>query len=89
LRWGAETLRRSMVDWAVDMHLVSAGARAEVDGYAGYYEPYATSHQELDDDTPFQQEVRNAAVTLREAVLVQRSGQLVEAGAALRDPRPK
>jgi multimeric flavodoxin WrbA len=86
---GAETLRRSLVDWAVDMHLVSAGARAEVDGYVGYYEPYATSHQELDDDTAFQQEVRNAAVTLREAVLVQRSGQLVEAGAALRDPRPK
>ena len=71
------------------MHLVSAGARAEVDGYVGYYEPYATSHQELDDDTSFQQEVRNAAITLCAAVLAQRSGQLVEAGARLPDPRPK
>lgn len=86
---GAETLRRSMVDWAVDMHLVSAGARAALDGYIGYYEPYATSHQELDDDTAFQQEVRNAAITLCDAVLAQRNGRLVEAGAALREPRPK
>ena len=86
---GAETLRRSLMDWASDMHLVSAGARAEVDGYVGYYEPYATSHEALDKDDDYQQEVRNAAITLRDAVLAQRSGKLVEAGANLREPRPK
>jgi multimeric flavodoxin WrbA len=86
---GAETLRRVLVDWAEDMHLLSAGSRAELDGYIGYYEPYATSHGALDDDRDFQQEVRNAAITLRDAVIAQRSGKLVEAGARLREPRPK
>jgi multimeric flavodoxin WrbA len=32
---GAESLRRDLVDWASDMHLVSAGARAELDRYVG------------------------------------------------------
>src|SRR5438477_3941578 len=40
---GAETLRQSLVDWANDMHLISAGANGEVGAYVGYYEPYATS----------------------------------------------
>jgi multimeric flavodoxin WrbA len=86
---GAESLRRSLMDWAADMHLVSAGARGEVDGYIGYYEPYATSHQALDRDEGFQQEVRNAAIALRDAVIAKRSGKMVEAGAQLPDPRPK
>ena len=86
---GAETLRRSLVDWASDMHLVPAGTRAEVDGYVGYYEPYATSHAALDQDIDFQEEVRNAARTLCEAVLADRRGKLVEAGRGLREPRPK
>ena len=86
---GAETLRRSLMDWASDMHLVSAGARGEVDGYVGYYEPYATSHDALDKDEDYQQEVRNAAITLRDAVVAQRGGRLIEAGANLREPRPK
>jgi len=86
---GAETLRQSMVDWALDMHLTMAGANAEVDGYVGYYEPYATSHDALDRDDAFQQEVRNAARTLMEAVTAKREGRLVAAGADLQDPRPK
>jgi multimeric flavodoxin WrbA len=86
---GAETLRRSMTDWASDMHLVSAGSLAELDRYVGYYEPYATNHQALDRDTAFQQEVRNAAATLAEAVIAQRAGRLVEAGKDLTEPRPK
>ena len=77
------------MDWAADMQLASAGARGEVDGYIGYYEPYATSHQALDQDEGFQQEVRNAAITLRDAVIAQRDGKMVEAGAQLPDPRPK
>jgi multimeric flavodoxin WrbA len=86
---GAESLRRALMDWAADMHLVSAGARGEVDGYIGYYEPYASSHQALDRDEGFQQEVRNAAITLRDAVIAKRSGKMIEAGAQLPDPRPK
>ena len=86
---GAETLRQSMTDWATDMHLISAGANAELDAYVGYYEPYATSHGALDRDKAFQQEVRNAALTLMEAVTAKREGRLVAAGATLKDPRPK
>lgn len=48
---GAETLRRSLSDWLTDMHLISAGGLGETDGYIGYMEPYATSHQALDEDT--------------------------------------
>jgi len=86
---GAETLRRVMSDWASDMHLISAGGQAELDRYVGYYEPYATSHEALDRDEPFQQEVRNAAVTLMEAVTARREGRLAEPGAGLKEPRPK
>jgi multimeric flavodoxin WrbA len=86
---GAETLRRILVDWAADMHLIPAGKPAEVDGYIGYFEPYATSHQALDQDHDFQAETRNAALTLCEAIAAQRKGQLVAAGQMLPEPRPK
>ena len=86
---GAETVRRALVDWATDMHLISSGAAAEVDGYIGYYEPYATSHQALDEDTAFQQAVRNAVTALAGAVRAQREGRLVAVGEDLPEPRPK
>jgi hypothetical protein len=56
---GAETVRRSIVDWLTDISLVQATRTAELDGYIGYMEPYATSHEALDKD--FQQATRNAA----------------------------
>jgi len=62
---GAETLRRSLSDWLTDIDMISAGALAEKDGYIGYEEPYATSHQSLDEDEAFQQDVRSAALTTR------------------------
>jgi hypothetical protein len=90
---GAETLQRSLPDWGSDMHLVSAGATAErdaeLDAYVGHYEPYATSHEALDRDDNFQEEVRNATRTLMEAVDGKRKGLLVEGGTRLREPRPK
>jgi multimeric flavodoxin WrbA len=86
---GAESLRRNLVDWATDMHLVPAGANALVDAFVGYYEPYATSHAALDRDDAFKARVQNAAKTLAEAVRAKRDGRMVEAGQALRDPRPK
>lgn len=86
---GAESMRRALVDWANDMEMISAGSRAEVDGYIGYFEPYATSHEALDKDDAYQQDVRNAALTLCEAVKGARSGRLVSAGEQLADPRPK
>jgi hypothetical protein len=50
------------------MGLIAAGRAALMDGYVGYYKPYATSHDELDKDKDFQEEVRNAARTLVSAV---------------------
>ena len=86
---GAETLRRSLSDWLSDMGLIAAGNAALVDGYVGYYEPYATSHDELDRDRGFQEEVRNAARSLVNAVRMLRRGELKQPDARLRPPRPK
>lgn len=86
---GAENVRRSLVDWLRFMHLVPAGVPAELDRYIGYWEPYATSHEALDRDEAIQEEVRNAARTLLEAVQARRSGHLVSAGRSLEQPREK
>ena len=85
---GAETLRRSLTDWLTDMKLVPAIAQGGIDRYVGYYEPYATSHQALDRDTHLQQEVRDAAKALVEAVGLARAGKLPHVEAET-EPRPK
>ena len=86
---GAETLRRSLSDWLTDMHLISAGGLAETDGYVGYMEPYATSHQALDEDWAFQEEVRNAARALSSAIKLARAGRLENPSHGLIEPQPK
>lgn len=86
---GAGTVRRLLADWASDMHMITAGSAAEIDGYIGYYEPYACSHEALDQDTAFQEEVRNAARALAQAVKAQLAGTLFEPGTDLKDPKPK
>jgi hypothetical protein len=68
---------------------VPAGVSAELDRYIGYWEPYATSHDALDKDTAVQEEVRNAARTLLEAVQARRSGHFVDPGKNLKPPRQK
>jgi multimeric flavodoxin WrbA len=86
---GAEGVRRSLHDWLTSMELQSAGGTSEIDRYIGYWKPYATSHQDLDADDAIQDEVRNAARALVEAVRAKREGRLVEAGADLKPPRQK
>lgn len=86
---GAETLRRILTDWLADMGLIAAGSAALVDGYVGYYKPYASSHDDLDRDRDFHEEVRNAARSLVSAVRLLRRGRLKQPDAALREPRPK
>ncbi|MGN6283945.1 MAG: flavodoxin family protein [Afipia sp.] len=86
---GAETLRRSLSDWLTDMSLVSAGRTSETDGYIGYMEPYATSHQALDKDLDFQEQARNAARGLARAVKLQRAGKYQRPDRDIRDPNPK
>lgn len=86
---GAENVRRSLVDWLRFMHLVPAGLPAELDRYIGYFEPYATSHEALDRDQAIQDEVRNAARTLLEAVQARKAGKLISPGDELEKPRQK
>ncbi|MGN6465183.1 MAG: NADPH-dependent FMN reductase, partial [Rhizobiaceae bacterium] len=59
------------------------------DRYIGYWKPYATSHQELDENQAVLEEVRNAARSLAEGVRKRRAGQFRQLGANLKDPRPK
>jgi multimeric flavodoxin WrbA len=86
---GAENVRRSLVDWLSYMHLTRAGTLAELDRYIGYWKPYAAGHAELDADHAIQDEVRNAALCLIEAVVAAREGRLISAGADLKEPRLK
>jgi len=86
---GTETLRRILVDWLTDMGLIGAGHAAQLDRYVGYYGPYATSHDDLDKDRAFHDEVRNAARTLIQAVKLLRRGKLEQPDARLREIRPK
>jgi multimeric flavodoxin WrbA len=86
---GAEETRRQLCDWLSSMRLVQAGASAALDRYIGYYEPYATSHDELDRDEAVQEEVRNAARSLVAAVRQIRGGELHQADAGLEAPRQK
>jgi multimeric flavodoxin WrbA len=86
---GSENLRRILIDWGKDMGLISAGHAAELDRYVGYYEPYATSHLALDADHAFQEETRNAARTLVNAVKLMRRGKLSVPDAGIREPRLK
>jgi multimeric flavodoxin WrbA len=86
---GAEALRRMLSDWFVDLGLVPAGPHAGLDRYLGYYQPYATSHDDLDRDKALQKEVRNRALALCESVRQVRSGRCPSPERDLEEPRKK
>jgi len=86
---GAENVRRSICDWLSFMRLSQAGSVAALDRYIGYWQPYAANHLELDADKAMQEEVRNAARALLEAVQETRAGRQVAAGMQLEAPRRK
>jgi hypothetical protein len=73
---GIESVRRALCDWLDWMGLIDAGPQSRLDRYIGYYEPYATSHDALDEDRAVQQEVRNAASALTAAIGDLRRGAL-------------
>jgi multimeric flavodoxin WrbA len=86
---GPENVRVMLRDWLTSMGLHQAGAQADLARYIGYYEPYATSHQALDEDGNVFVEVENAARALANMVRQIRSGQFRAPDAGLRDPRQK
>ena len=86
---GAENVRRSISDWLRFMGLSPAGSASELDRYIGYWKPYATSHADLDADSAFQEEVRNAARALLEGVFGKLENRLVTIGENWKKPRKK
>jgi len=86
---GTEGVRRALSDWLDWMGLIDAGAASRLDRYVGYYEPYATSHEALDQDEGLQEEVRNAARAVVNAVKESREGTLSVPDRALKSPRQK
>ena len=86
---GIEGVRRSLSDWLDWMGLIEAGKHARLDRFIGYYKPYATSHDELDRDQDVQDEVRNVARAVTNAVRELRAGTLSQPDAKLETPRQK
>ena len=86
---GVETHRRNLTDWLEWMGLIDAGASAKLDRYIGYYEPYYSSHDALDSDKAVQEEVRNVARSVVQAVQALRAGLLSQPDKRLKAPRMK
>jgi multimeric flavodoxin WrbA len=86
---GAENLRRILSDWMEDIGMIPSGHLGHIDRYVGYLTPYATSHDDLDKDEDFQEDVRNAARALVQAVKDRRSGKLQPPDRGLHEARPK
>ena len=86
---GVEVHRRNLTDWLDWMGLIDAGVAARLDRYIGYYEPYCSSHDALDHDKAVQEETRNVARAVVQAVKALRAGQLSPPDARLKSPRPK
>jgi len=86
---GVEDARRALSDWLDWIGFIDAGFKARLDRYIGYYEPYATSHEALDRDTDMQEESRNVARAVANAVRELRAGKLSAPDAKLKRPRPK
>jgi multimeric flavodoxin WrbA len=86
---GAENLRRILSDWLQDIGLIPSGHLGQIDRYVGYLTPYATSHDDLDRDGALQEDVRNAARALVQAVKQLRRGELKPPDSGLHEARPK
>jgi len=86
---GPENVRRMLSDWLSDIGMVSAGPTALIDTWIGWYQPYATSHEDLDKDKDVFSQVANAANALANMVKQIRSGQYRAPDEGLHDPREK
>jgi multimeric flavodoxin WrbA len=85
---GAGEAREALCNWLRWIGLLQAGTQGSTAGYVGYNEPYATSHDALDEDEGFQGEARNAALALVQLVKDLRAGYQPP-DAKLARPRPK
>ena len=85
----ANTVRSSLAGWLDWTGFISAGAEAQVDRFIGYFEPYATSHEALDEDEAMMEEARNVARAVSNAIAAMRAGTLVQPDAGMKPPRQK
>jgi hypothetical protein len=72
---GIEMTRRGLTDWLDSMGTIDAGAQAKLARFIGYFESYALSHEVLERDTDFQEEVRNVARAVGHAIGELRAGR--------------
>jgi multimeric flavodoxin WrbA len=87
---GAEPLRHALTDWLNDMGLVPADSEGFKDRFIGYMKPYATSHDDLDDDQDVFKEIDNTAIALAAKISqVRNKPELLIDKDMLVDPRPK
>jgi len=86
---GVESHRRNLTDWLEWMGLTDAGAASKLDRYIGYYEPYYNSHDALDDDKAVQEETRNVARAVVQAVKDSRAGRSSQPDKHIQWPRTK
>jgi multimeric flavodoxin WrbA len=86
---GVELTRAALSQWLEWMGLIRAGTQSVLDRYINYYQPYATSHDELDRDEAVQEETRNAARAVAAAVADLRANRLSIPDSGLEHPRPK
>ncbi len=86
---GPENLRRMLADWLTDIGMIQAGPWATMDTWIGWYKPYATSHQDLDEDPDVFVEVGQAAESLAKMVAQIRSGAYQAPDKDLQPPREK
>ena len=86
---GVDDSRRALSDWLDWMGFIDAGAQARLGRYIGYYEPYATSHEALDQDSALQEETRNVARAVAHTVVELRVGRLQAVQPVVVRPRPK
>jgi multimeric flavodoxin WrbA len=86
---GARDALHAICDWLTSMELEPAASTATFERYIGYWKPYATSHDDLDQEEALQQEVANAARSLVQAVADRRSRPAAPGLARLEEPRKK
>ena len=86
---GVTEVRRALSDWLSSMDLVPAGAPGHIERYIGYWQPYATSHSELDRDKAMALEVENAARVISREVQRVRSNPTPASDRGLKPPRQK
>ena len=77
------------MEWLTDIGMIQAGPQRALDTLIGYYEPYATSHDELDADRDLFTQVEHAALSLAAMVAQIRGGAYRSPAAGLRPPREK